>query len=353
MRNENPLFHEELLFTQHRFQQLDRRSDFASPQMAVACREEPSDTLGVEVVKQVLAAGRLKLTRLKLYFPEGTLANSAMTDALAPGRGLAQGAPTDERSLTLEGHPLHIEPIDWRADILQAKSGALGARSRERLGLIVEYGVTDVRLFWLLRCVHTMWPQLQFLSTHPGQSPERLHSTLAQPASVLMTFSTGSHLADLLQYDHGRADEGFASVATLIRDLLDAIISSRVVSIGLTHRNPATWAGQFLDKRIVESPPDRYRSVTPSSPAFQLVEQLPRLCKIVARDIRHMVDSEFPAPASPSRAGNLCRPTSRCNRTITVSRSTRAIQSKRGRCPREHARSTCRRPSPRRRLRFT
>lgn len=388
MRIDKPLFHEGLILTQQHFQQMGRYGDFALNQIAAACVAEPWGTLGVEIDEELLATGRLKLTRLKLRLPDGTPIDTTVADALPPARDLTQGLPSDLQSvivlaalpllnatgsncrfdeatlarprrsyrefvkvidlngtgeaeiaaerhavrllfdfeshaddtvcaiarltrttsgqfqvdhryvppcLTLAGHPLHVERINRLADILQAKSTALGARRSERIEQVAEYGVADVQLFWLLHCIHTAWPQLRFLSTHPGQAPERLYSTLAQLAGVLMTFSTGSQFADIPPYDHTRADEVFAKLETLIRDLLDAIIPSRVVSIGLTHRNPTTWAGQFLDGRIVESSADWYLSVNAASPAFELVEQFPRLCKIGAPDdIEHIVNSALP-----------------------------------------------------------
>jgi type VI secretion system protein ImpJ len=151
--------------------------------------------------------------------------------------------------------------------------------------------VADVSLFWLLHCIHTYWPQLRYFATHPGQPPERLYSTLAQLASVLMTFSTGSHLADIPPYDHARADAVFTKLEMLIRTLLDAIIPSRVVSIGLTRKNPTTWTGQFLDERL-RSGADYYLSVSATLTPFELVERLPLLCKIGAPDdVEHIVNS--------------------------------------------------------------
>ncbi|RQR18605.1 type VI secretion system baseplate subunit TssK, partial [Burkholderia sp. Bp9143] len=87
--------------------------------------------------------------------------------------------------LTLGSHPLHLERINRLADILQAKSLALGARRSERIEQVAEYGVADVQLFWLLHCIHAAWPQLRLFATHPGRSPEHLYATLAQLASAL------------------------------------------------------------------------------------------------------------------------------------------------------------------------
>ncbi|CAN0626545.1 type VI secretion system protein ImpJ [Burkholderia multivorans] len=388
MRIEKPLWHEGLILTQQHFQQQERWAGFALRQFASASLAEPWGTLAVEVDEEALATGRLKFSRLKLCFPDGTPIDTAVADALPPARDLTQGVPADVQSvvvlaslalpdangnncrlddtplarprrtyrefakvadlngtgeseiaaerhalrmlfdfephaddtvcaiarltraasgqfaidrrfvppcLTLASHPLHLERVNRLADILQARSLALGARRSERLERVAEYGVADVQLFWLLHCIHAAWPQLRLYATHPARSPEHLYATLAQLASALMTFSTGAQLADIPAYDHARADEVFAALESMIRDLLDAIIPSRVVSIGLTRKGPTAWTGHFLDERIVEGAADWYLSVSAPMPAFELVEQFPVLCKIGAPDdVEHIVNSALP-----------------------------------------------------------
>ncbi|MBR8311958.1 type VI secretion system baseplate subunit TssK [Burkholderia dolosa] len=385
MRIDKPLWHEGLILTQQHFQQQDRWAGFAMQQLAGAALAEPWGALGVEIDEEALATGRLKLTRLKLRFPDGTPVDTTVADTIPPARDLTQGIPADLQSvvvlaalalpdangnncrfdevtlarprrayrefvkvtdlngtgeleiaverhavrllfdfeshaddtvcavarltrstsgqfkvdhrfvppcLTLASHTLHIERINRLADILQAKSLALGARRSERVEQVVEYGVADVQLFWLLHCIHAAWPQLRLYASHPNRSPEHLYVTLAQLASALMTFSTLSQLTDIPAYDHARADEVFAKLESMIRDLLDAIIPSRVVSVGLTRKTPTTWTGQFLDERIVGDAADWYLSVNAPMPAFELVEQFPRLCKIGAPDdVEHIINS--------------------------------------------------------------
>jgi type VI secretion system protein ImpJ len=384
MRIDKPLWHEGVTLRHHHLQQQEQWIGFAHRQFASAAIVDGWGTLSVRIDEDLLTTGRLKISALKLRFPDGTPFDTAVADSLPPARDLAQGVPADvqrvvvlaalplpdatgsncrfdetslarprrsyrefvkvtdlngtsevevaaERHavrllfdceshaddtvcavarlargangqfevdhryvppcLTLAGHPLHVERVKRLADILQAKSTALGARRSERIEQVAEFGVADVSLFWLLHCIHTYWPQLRYFATHPGQPPERLYSTLAQLASVLMTFSTGSHLADIPPYDHARADAVFTKLEMLIRTLLDAIIPSRVVSIGLTRKNPTTWTGQFLDERL-RSGADYYLSVSATLTPFELVERLPLLCKIGAPDdVEHIVNS--------------------------------------------------------------
>ncbi|WP_233853270.1 type VI secretion system baseplate subunit TssK [Paraburkholderia sp. HD33-4] len=385
MRIDKPLWHEGLILTQQHFQQQERWAGFALQQFATSALAEPWGTLRVEVDEEALATGRLKLTRLKLRFADGTPIDTTLTDALPPARDLTQGVPPDLQSvvvlaalalpdangnncrfdetslarprrayrefvkvvdlnggseteiaserhalrllfdfeshaddtvcaiarltrttsgqfqvdqrfvppcLTLGSHPLHLERVNRLADILQAKSVALGARRSERLEQVAEYGVADVQLFWLLHCIHAAWPQLRLYATHPRRPPEQLYTTLVQLVSALMTFSTRAQLTDIPPYDHTRADEVFTNLEATIRELLDAIIPSRVVSIGLTRKSATTWSGRFLDERIVDGAADWYLSVNAPMPAFELAEQFPRLCKIGAPDdVEHIINS--------------------------------------------------------------
>ncbi len=394
MRIDKPLWHEGLILAQQHFQQQDRYTAFAMQQFANAALASAWGTLAVAIDEEALDAGRLKLTALKLRFPDGTPIDTTIADALPVARDLARDLPADAQSvvvyaalalpdangnncridetelarprrsyrefvkvndlngaveteiaaerlavrllfdvesraddtacaiarltratngqfrvdrrfvppcLTLGSHPLHLERINRLCDILQARSAALSTRRSERVGEVAEYGVADVQLFWLLHCVHGAWPELRHFSALPARPPEQLYLSLARLASALMTFSTGSDLADIPAYDHARADDVFSQLESMIRDLLDAIIPSRVVSIGLARRSPTSWSGQLLDERIVSGALDWYLSVNASASAFDLVEQVPRLCKIGAPDdVERIVNAALPGiPLKP------------------------------------------------------
>ncbi|TKC88048.1 type VI secretion system baseplate subunit TssK [Trinickia terrae] len=384
MRTFKPLWHEGLILTPQHFQQQEQWLQFAHRQLASMTAAEPWGVLDVEIDEEALAAGRLKLTRLKLRLPDGTPIDTAVADVLPPARDLTRDIPANRKSLTvfaalplvnadggncrfdetslarprryfrefvevpdlhgtqaeelsverhalhllfdyephaddavcaiaritrtapdvfqldpafvppclaLSGHLRHRERIERLSEILLSKSNALAARRGERIEQVAEFGVADVSLFWLLHCIHTHWPRLAFLAKHPQQPPEQLYDVLASLAGALMTFSTGTTLAALPMYEHARQDEIFAQLETLIRDLLDSVIPSRVIPIGLTQKSPTTWTGQFMDDRLTAGA-DYYLSVNARLPAAQLIEQIPQLCKIGAPDdIGHIVNS--------------------------------------------------------------
>ncbi|OXC79047.1 type VI secretion system baseplate subunit TssK [Caballeronia sordidicola] len=384
MRTFKPLWHEGLILTPQHFQQQEQWLNFSHRQFASLAVAEPWGVIDVQIDEEMLDAGRLSLTRLKLRLPDGTLIDTSVTDVLPRPRDLGRDVAADMQSLivvaalpllnadgsncrfdnetlsrprryfrefievpdlngtgveelSVERHAVHLlfdferhaddvvcpiarltrgakgrfeidrtyvppcltlsantrhqERIARLSDILLAKSTTLAVRRSERVDQIAEFGVSDVSLFWLLHCIHTHWPKLAFLGTHPNQPPERLYEILAGLTGALMTFSTGTALTSIPMYEHAKQDEVFSTLESLIRDLLDAIIPSRVIPIGLARKSATTWSGQFKDDRLLEGA-DYYLSVNSSAPAFQIAEQIPKLCKVGAPDdIERIVNS--------------------------------------------------------------
>lgn len=391
MRIEKPLWHEGLILSPQHFQQQDRWAGFSLQQIVGGVLSFPWGTLDVEVDEQALETGRLKLSRLKLRFPDGTPIDTTLADTLPVARDLSHGLAPDIQSLTvlaalalpdangancqlesapssrprrslrdyvkvidqfgtesteiaaerhavrllfdfephaddtvcaiarlsraangqfrvdreyvppclaMAGHVRHVERTSRIADILLAKSQTLGARRSERLdqvAQVTEYGVADVQLFWLLHSIHLAWPQLRHFARYPNRPPECLYVTLAQLACVLMTFSTQARIGEIPEYDHERADEVLATLELTIRELLDAIIPSRVVPIGMQRKSASSWVGRILDERIVEGAVDWYISVNAPMHTAELALHFPRLCKIGAPDdVERIVNSALP-----------------------------------------------------------
>jgi type VI secretion system protein ImpJ len=371
-----PLWHEGTVIGAQLFQQQDRWFAFDQQRLADLIVADPWGLVDVEVDEEALAVDRLKLTRLKLRFPDGTLIDTTVSDVLPPARDLSRdvpaarpevtvsvilpllhadgqncaiddaplmrprrffrefievqdinGATADEMAverralrlafdfedqadvvacpilrlkrathgefeidpgfvppcLLLTAHARHEQRIERLADILMAKAASLASRRRERNDGAAEFGVSDVSLFWMLHCVHSHWPDLSFLRSHPAQPPQRLYLALARLAGALITFSTRVTLADIPAYDHARQDEVFSTLEALIRDLLDSVIPSQVVVIDLKQKTKTTWSGAIHDPRLLEGA-DYYLSVRSALPGHQLIEQAPKLCKVGAPD---------------------------------------------------------------------
>ena len=101
MRIDKPLWHEGLILTQQHFQQQERWTEFALRQFTTAALAQPWGTLDVEVDEDALSAGRFKLSRLKLRFPDGTPIDTSVAQALPPARDLTQGVSAERQSVTV------------------------------------------------------------------------------------------------------------------------------------------------------------------------------------------------------------------------------------------------------------
>ncbi|WP_075644275.1 type VI secretion system baseplate subunit TssK [Caballeronia cordobensis] len=177
------------------------------------------------------------------------------------------------------------------SEILSAKSTSLAIRRRERSDQIADYAVADVSLFWLLHSVNSSWPELARLAQAPDQHPERLYTLLARLAGSLLTFSTTETLQAIPAYDHMAPEPVFAELESLIRNLLDTVIPSRVVPIALQRVRGTMWTGLIEDERLADDA-DYYLSVQAALPAHTLIEQFPRLCKAGAPDeVEQIVNS--------------------------------------------------------------
>ncbi|WP_277184405.1 type VI secretion system baseplate subunit TssK [Caballeronia sp. BR00000012568055] len=193
--------------------------------------------------------------------------------------------------LFLSANGTLVERLKRLSEILSAKSGSLAVRRRERSDQIADFAVADVSLFWLLHSVNSSWPELARLVQAPNQHPERLYALLSKLAGSLLTFSTTDTLQAIPPYDHAAPEPVFAELESLIRNLLDTVIPSRVVPIALERVRGTMWTGLIKEERLVEGA-DYYLSVQAAMPAHALIEQFPRLCKAGAPDeVEQIVNS--------------------------------------------------------------
>jgi type VI secretion system protein ImpJ len=199
-------------------------------------------------------------------------------------------------------------------DILVVKSQALAASHRERVKSVVEYGTSDIASFWLLHTVNRSFPILNHLARNPASHPEELYLALAQLAGELLTFSSSLTLNDLPNYQHDQLTDTFSKLDSLIRELLETVISSRYALIPLQNPKPSFFVGRLESERLLENV-DFYLSVSSEMPARQLIETVPMKLKVGAPDdVDKILNSALPGvklthaaqtPAAiPVRVGN-------------------------------------------------
>ena len=160
---------------------------------------------------------------------------------------------------------------------LQARRRRLMAMRRESNERMADFAIADVSLFWLLNALNSAEPVLTELLQTPSRHPELLYRELARLAGSLLTFSLEHDAGDIPAYRHDAPEAVFPPLLTLLDQLLEASLPSRVVSIALEHADQI-WKGTLHDARLREGA-DFYLSVRSSMPNHELQIKFPQLCK--------------------------------------------------------------------------
>jgi type VI secretion system protein ImpJ len=168
-------------------------------------------------------------------------------------------------------------------DALQAKVDALYGIHREPSQHIIEFRSGDIASFWLLHTANASFAALSHLFRHPGLPPERLFQELSRLAASLMTFSKAYGLSDLPQYQHNAPQAGFEALFSIIRELLDTVISERYFAISLTEVKPSFHLGRIDSQRIDERAA-LYLAASANMPGPELIQTVPVRFKIGAPD---------------------------------------------------------------------
>jgi len=131
---------------------------------------------------------------------------------------------------------------------------------------------------------------------YPQIHPERLFFELLRLAGSLLTFSTAYEVDQLPAYKHHNLQESFTQLDTILRDLLDPIISSRYISIALKEIRPSYWVGSLETDKITR---DTRLYIAVSSSAMQtheLIQIVPLRFKIGSTlDVEQRVVAALPA----------------------------------------------------------
>ena len=186
-------------------------------------------------------------------------------------------------SLSLAAAPVLFQGLRRLLDALQAKVAALYGHQREPSRNVVEFRSGDMSSFWLLHTASSAYASLSHHFHHPALHPERLYEGLLDVAGGLMTFSKSWTLADLPPYQHGDPGPAFAKLHTIIRELLDTVISSKYFAIALNEVRPSYYIGT-LDSGKIDEKTTFYIAVSAAIPAVELVDVVPLRFKVGAPD---------------------------------------------------------------------
>lgn len=186
-------------------------------------------------------------------------------------------------SLTIRSAPLLFIQLRRLMDALQAKVNALYGHHREPSKNVIEFRSGDISSFWLLHTASSAFASLSHYLHHPNLHPERLYEQLLGITGALLTYSKTNTLSDLPPYQHQDPGPCFAKLHSIIRELLDTVISSKYFSIALTEIKPSYYHGT-LDSGKITNETSFYIAVAADMPAIELVDVVPLRFKIGAPD---------------------------------------------------------------------
>lgn len=185
--------------------------------------------------------------------------------------------------LSIKSAPYLFELLRKLLDALQAKVNALYGYHREPSQHVIEHRTGDVSSFWLLHTASAAFASLSHYYHHPQMHPERLYEQLLHLSGALLAYSKHLSLSDLPQYDHRNPGPSFVKLHTMIRDLLDTVISSKFFSILLHEVKPSYLIGNLASDKINDST-NFYLAVSADVPTAELIDVVPVRFKVGAPD---------------------------------------------------------------------
>lgn len=127
--------------------------------------------------------------------------------------------------------------------------------------------------------------QLKHSAQSPAHHPETLYQQQLIVARGLLTFSDHYKTSDLPAYHHERSGDVFASMDTLLRDLVDTVISARYFVIPLVRaRIRASFHYAVRDSAKITKETQLCLAISGDMPALQLVAAVPNRIKLSAPD---------------------------------------------------------------------
>jgi len=199
-------------------------------------------------------------------------------------------------------------------ELLSARSTMLADRRRQKNQSLAEFGITDVANFWFLYTVNTSMPYLRHLFETRRGHPRQLFTAMLSLAGALTAFSEAMHPRDLPAYDHANLSACFTDLDEKLRILLDTVVPSNYVALGLRLVAPFVYAAAIEQDRYLEAP-EWYLAIKADAPVTDLVRRAPHLVKVSsANNIEQLIKQALaglelvhvanPPSAIPIRVGH-------------------------------------------------
>lgn len=157
---------------------------------------------------------------------------------------------------------------------LSAKSDTLKIQTRQAGGK-VQYGTSDVMLFWQVHTVNSAIPTLAHYQREGNAHPVRVYLTLVELLGSLCTFAEDRHPREIPPYEHENLGGTFRRLEELFRSLIEISDVSRHERVPLERSGDSQLNGQISDERLLEDGYQWFLAVTGPLPEERIREELP------------------------------------------------------------------------------
>lgn len=157
---------------------------------------------------------------------------------------------------------------------LSAKSDTLKVQTRQ-VGGKVQYGTSDVMLFWQVHTVNSWIPVMAHYQRTPQAHPYELYCALAQLLGGLCTFASDRSPRDIPPYEHDNLGGTFRGMEAIFRQLIEISEVSRHERIPLARVSDALLKGEVGDDRLFQEGHKWFLSVSGPLAEERIREELP------------------------------------------------------------------------------
>lgn len=182
-------------------------------------------------------------------------------------------------------------------EILSAKSTQLSGSRRQRNQSLAEFTASDIANFWLLYAVNSNIPVLNHLLQGQRCHPEELFSVLTALGASLTTFSPTIRPRDLPLYDHSNLTKVFIELDEKLRQLLETVVPTNVVSLPLKHLANTVYATSIDQDKFLTNT-RMYLAVNADASEETIIRRVPQLVKVCsATHIDQLISKALPGAA--------------------------------------------------------
>jgi type VI secretion system protein ImpJ len=174
-----------------------------------------------------------------------------------------------------------MELLKRQVEILSQKSQTLSGVRSQRSGAAA-FNLDQAQSFFLLQTVNTFLAEFTHMFNIRRGHPEPLYVAMLRLAGALGALPPGDDVRTLPAYDHDNLGVCFLALDKRIRDLVEAGVPSKCVSIPLK-QSQRTWTGTFTDDSWLKNT-QIYVAISANLGADEIIRRVPLLAKVASPD---------------------------------------------------------------------